>query len=314
MSRLIIRVVEVNKYIFPLLIGLAFVSSGLETYSYLGFLSKYILVDSRFFLVLAMISGTLLIGKKLNTLCALTFKVNTFILPVSLTLYLIMQLLESLHFHNYVFSTYHIQQTNFLYIVFLSSALFLISKLVRQKPFLLNMSVFKLAIVFIFTVVFLDGAVKTMDAAVYTDIYILSHINASYDFKMEERWGLYYDYIKFVKANTPENASILVPPQELPWFSTGNVGLNRYFLFPRKMGNGSYNEPMDLSNYDYVLLVWGEWDGADKSAYGWPKIPIKAEKIIYFESATGVVREKNGNYDPKSITTDGVWGIIKVKK
>jgi len=229
-------------------------------------------------------------------------------------LYIAMQFLESSNFHNYVFSTYHLQPTNFFYIVFLSLVLFLISKLIKQKQFISNLSVFKLTILFIFFVAFLDGFIKTVDTAIYTDIYILSHINASYDFKMNERWGLYYDYIKFVKANTSENASILVPPQELPWLSTGNVGLNRYFLFPRKMGNASDSDLMDLSTYDYVLLVWGEWNGANKDAYGWPKVPIKAEKIIYFNPETGEVTEKMGNYDPKTILTDGVWGIIKIKK
>ena len=168
-------------------------------------------------------------------------------------------------------------------------------------------------IVFIFTIVLLDWIVVIMKVVVPNDIYILSHIKASYDFKMKERWGIYYDYIKFVKENTPENASILIPPQKFPWPSSGNVGLNRYFLFPRNMGNGSYNEPMDLRNYDYVLLVWGE-EGGVKSDYGWPKIPLKAEKIIYFNPDTGAVTEKIENYDPKLVPVNGAWGIIKIKQ
>ena len=306
---------KINGFIFPVLVFVAYSFSLAESYSYIGFLRKYILVDSRFFLILVIISAALLIGKKLNSLSVLVFEVNSIIiLPVSLILYLAMQFLESFHFHNYVFSRYHIQQTNFFYLVFLSMVIFLISRIIKQKVTFPETSVIKMAIVLIFAAVFLDGTVKTVDAAFYSDIYILSHVNASYDFKMSEQWGAYYDYIKFVKTYTPDSASILVPPQELPWLSTGNVGLDRYFLFPRNLGNGTSSKPMDLSNYDYVLLVWGEWANADKSTYGWPKVPIKAEKIIYFDSGTGKASEKVGNYDPVLSPANGVWGIIKVKK
>jgi len=313
MLKLITKVFKINKYIFPLLISLAFISLGIETCSYFGFLSKYIWVDSKFFLVLALFSTTFMLGEKPNALDDLVFRVNFIVFPSSVVLYILMQYLESSHFPNYIFSTYHIQLVNFLYIVLLSLVLFYISKLPRQKSFFLNTPLFKLVIVFIFTMVLLDGAVMIMKVVVPNDIYILSHLNASYDFKMKERWGIYYDYIKFVKANTPGNASILVPPQKFPWPSSGNVGLDRYFLFPRNLRNGSYNEPIDLSKYDYVLLVWGE-EGGVKSDYGWPKIFIKAEKIIYFDPITCAVTEKIENYNPKLVPASGSWGIIKVKQ
>jgi hypothetical protein len=305
---------SLNINIFPLLVGCAFVLLGLETYTYIGFVKKFIFVDSRFFLVMAVFSGLLLIGKKINNLCDLTFKVNGAILSISSVLYLAMQILEARHFRNYIFSTYHVQIANFLNIVFFSAVIFIMSKLIKQKFRIRRFSIYHLIVSIILTASFLIGVVNTVDQAVYTDIYILFHFNASYDFKMHERWGLYYNYIKFVKANTPENASILVPPQELPWYSTGNVGLDRYFLFPRNLANGSYDKAMDLQGYDYVLLVWGEWNDADKSLYGWPKIPINSEKVIYYEAATGVVREQDGNYDPRLIPASGAWGIIKIRK
>jgi hypothetical protein len=225
-----------------------------------------------------------------------------------------MQFLEAVHFHNFIFSTYHIQQTNFFNIVALSAVIFLVSKLVKQKSVIAEISVIKLAVLIIFIVVFFDGFVKTADTAAYNDIYILTHINASYDFKMTERWGIYYSYIEFVKENTSPEASILVPPQELPWYSTGNVGLNRYFLYPRNMGNGSFDKPMDLKGYDYILLVWGEWNNASTNFYGWPRIPIEAEKVIYFDPETKLVKEVDGNYDPELSISNGAWGIIKLKK
>jgi hypothetical protein len=176
--------------------------------------------------------------------------------------------------------------------------------------------VLKPLLMLIFITAFINGAVKTVDAAVFTNIYVFFHLDASYDYKMTalDRWSNYYDYIKFVKDNTPKNASILVPPQQLPWYSTGNVGLDRYFLYPRNLENGNLNESIDSSKYDYVLIVWGEWNIDDKNVYGWPKVPVKANSIIYFDPATRGVSEKKENYNPIESTENGVWGIIKVKK
>jgi len=307
------KLIKANTLFFPFLVFSTYAFIILESYSYIGVLRRFILVDSRFLILLAMISTILLIGRRLNSLCFLTFKINKIIFILSLIAYLVMQFLESLHFHNYVFSTYHIQPTNFFYIVVFAFLIFIISRLLKQKLFALNTSVIRLIITTVTIFVFINGLVKTVDAAMYSDVYILTHLNSSYDYKMAERWGIYYDYMKFVKANTPEKASILIPPQELPWYSTGNRGLDLYFLFPRNLDNGSYNNLVDLKKYDYILLSWGEWNEVEKDRYGWPKEKIMAEKIIYFDPATKLTKEKIKDYDPKDVT-DGVWGLIKIKK
>jgi hypothetical protein len=178
----------------------------------------------------------------------------------------------------------------------------------RNKYSLKNIAIF-----LILPIVFMVNFVNVLDSAIGSDIFVLTHLDYSYNDKMRESWGLYYDYIKFVKENTPENASILVPPQQTPWLSTGNVGLDRYFLYPRILVNGGVDASDGLGKYDYVLLVWGEWNGADKNSYGWPREKIKTDKIIYFDPATKAVREKNENFDPMLLPTSGAWGIIKLR-
>jgi hypothetical protein len=313
MLKILMGVAKANKYLFPLLVGLAFIALGVETYTYFGALSKYIWVDSRFFLVLALVSAVFLTGDKHNALDSWIFKLNSIVFPVSALIYIVMLFLESSHFPNYIFSTYHIQPANFLYIVLLSLGLFFVSQLTKQKPFFRNVFVSRCIIIFIFVSVYLSGAVGVTQAVVFSDINVFSHINASYDFKMRELWGEYYDYAKFVKEYTPENASILVPPQKFPWASSGNVGVDRYFLFPRNLANGSFDGPLDVKSYDYVMLVWREW-GGDESTFGWPKVPIQAEKIIYFDPVTYSTTERLGNYDPKLVSADKAWGLIKIKK
>ena len=321
MSKLTKQIVELNKYLFPFLLFAAFASLGIETYTYIGFLRQFIFVDSRFFLVLGVVSAVVYkSSKKLKyspklfvDLSKKFIGVNKILMPVFFVTYLGMQFLEALHFHNYVFSTYHLQQTNFLYLVLFSFAIYVTPNFMGQYSIFKKTTPPYFIIVFIALIAFLNGAVKTVDAAVFTDTYILLHSGVSYDYKMNERWGVYYDYIKFVESNTPKNTSILVPPQMLPWYSTGNVGLDRYFLFPRVIGSGSYDAPIEQAKYKYIMLVWGEWGGADKIAYGWPKVPVNAKRVIYFNPSTKEVVEKAGDFDPKSIPLNGAWGIIETK-
>lgn len=303
-----------NPVAFPFMVLLGYGFTFIETYSYLGFLSKYILVDSRFFLVLAIVSAFLLVGRKINLTSSLILKINNIFLPLFTILYIVMQTLEVLHFRNYTFSKYHLQPANFFYIVIFSFILFIVSRLIKEGKFIYELSIVRVIIFFVVAYAFLVGLADTLNEAIYTDTYILLHANASYDFKMRERWGIYYSYIKFVKENTPESALILVPPQTSPWGETGNIALDRYFLYPRTLANGRLDNYTNMSDYDYVMISWGEEEGFDKDKYGWPKYPVNAEYIIYFDGDTGSKTIVKENYNPEISKAQGGWGIIKVKK
>jgi hypothetical protein len=287
------KIIAINRYICPFLVGLAFMLSGIETYTYIGFIRKFVFVDSRFFLVLAVISSALVIDKKLNLISVMVFKINCVFLPVLLTVYVLMQTLEASHFHNYVFSTYHLQPENFFYMVILSGSLYILNKFGKKiygVDSILMLGIFSV-LIYIFTV----NLNLSFNQAIYSDLYIAFHPKATYDQKMHDYWGFVYDYITFVKNNTPENSTIMIPPQEAPWFTTGNEAIVQYFLYPRNLVQGTLDKSLDIKSVDYVLLAWGEWTDSDASKYGWPKVKINTEKVIYF----------NG---------DKKWGIIKVKK
>lgn len=309
-----INIKSINGKVFPFIVAFAYLFAILETYFYLGVLRKYILVNSVFFLSLASVSGVYLIGEKLNLLTKFVFKLTYFVFPVSLLLYLFLKALNTLNYDNFVFSRYHIQPENFLYLVVFSFILNLISVSINSKIIIRKPQKLLMIIVFLITFAFLGGVVNTVDEAVANNIYILTHLNSSYDSKMQQRWGIYYEYIKFVKENTPDDASILVPPQMSPWGSTGNISLDRYFLYPRVLKNGGiYGQP-ELNKFDYIMIAWGEEDGIEKTMYGWPKVAIPAENILYFDGNSKTVTEKLGNFDPKDLSKYGGWGLIKIKK
>jgi voltage-gated potassium channel Kch len=283
------KIIEINRLIFPFLVSMTFFLIFLETYSYIGFIGKFIIIDSRFFLALSLVSAFLLRQKSV-----LVFKVNRIILPLLLALYLVMQVFEAARYHNYIFSSVHLQPGNFFYLIVLSGGLFIFDRL--KKGTIEVNNILKLGIILVSIFIFTENFTLTAHQAISSDLYILLHPRATYGAKMQNYWGFFYEYMTFVKSSTLENSTIMIPPQELPWLSIGNGALVRYFLYPRKIISGKTDSLPNIGSADYVMIAWGEWEGSDPSKYGWPKVNVPAEKTIYM------------NKDSKA------WGIIKIKK
>jgi len=94
-------------------------------------------------------------------------------------------------------------------------------------------------------------------------IFMINNPRATYDQKMELKVGKqFYNYVLFVKNNTPEDSTILIPPfPTWPWAQTGNIPYMTYFLYPRTLLNGKeYTPGYDLKkdDIDFVLVAWGE--------------------------------------------------------
>lgn len=149
-------------------------------------------------------------------------------------------------------------------------------------------------------------------------VFMLRNVNLDYNSKMEMKIGkVSYDYILFIKDNTSENTTILIPPQAYPWYETSNIAYMRYFLFPRNLINGDEKDPkVDIKSVDYVLIDYGE---TTVSQYGytnvWPKFNVEGKYIIYWDPQTGAVRtDKTGIY--KYVVGDNTekWGLIKIEK
>lgn len=169
-----------------------------------------------------------------------------------------------------------------------------------------------IALLLIENLVFLEP--KTLLKNIF---FIIKNPSLSYDQKMRYQVGdLFYDYTSFVRLNTPETATILIPPQDYPWPQTGNAGYLRYFLYPRKLVVGKEYEPgVDLSggNIDFILIAKGESQLMGKNtSYGWPKFPVIADTLIFFgKEMKG--QEIKSNYVFSEATANR-WGLIKLKK
>jgi len=330
------RVLKINKSVFPFLIGISFSFLLLESYMYIGFLRKFILLDSRYFLIFSIISISLLFYSKLSeekykssTLEKFVLNLNAFLFfPISI-FYWIMTVSNTIHYPNYVFATFHIQPENYLNVIFLSLLLFILklyklSKLkrgqylrcIRGKLFVFNKApkvLILLVVIFISLAVYVVSNLPIVLKSVFNNIiFVSTHLNYTYDDKMRKKWGFYYDYMEFIKSYTPPDATILIPPQSNHWLTSGNSGLDRYFLYPRNLLNADVFS-IPNSGYGYVLIDKGEWYN-DAVDWGWPKVAVKAEKIWYIDPGTLKVTEVEKDFDPKDPFNMQAWGLIKVRK
>lgn len=286
-----------NKIFLLIVVLFTFVSLFAESYKYSGFVRNHFYIDPLILVGISVLTAILQKEKR-----SLAFKINRFVLPVTSIIYLIFEFLEAKYYPNYVFSHIHMQPQNFFNLVLFSGILLLVENfnLEKNKTFdKFNLKSFAALLLFItFLITLTESVSKTLNLAINSDFYMLNHLSFNYDDKMKERWGFYYDYMEFIRDNTPENSKILIPPQAY-YASVGNAGLDRYFLYPRPLGNGDlYN--VITKGYDYVLIN-----------PGWPKETIKTDKILILNSDKSISQFKN-IYDPNMISN--FWGILKLSQ
>lgn len=101
----------------------------------------------------------------------------------------------------------------------------------------------------------------------------------TYEEKMRSKWGDYYEYMVFVRENTPAGATIIIPPQGDQWPMTGNGGLDSYFLYPRRLVG------MDqMPEAAYVLVVEAE----DGSGEVFPPGGVPSGQVRWIRPGWGV--------------------------
>ncbi len=234
-----------------------------------------------------------------------------------LSLYVVLKIANRLTYANFVFSKLHVQPNNLFWpvlISFIPAAILWIPRIDFKKllkiKFVLTLFVFSIIIANFYKIY------KTEQWAFQ---FIITNPRASYGDKMRRAVGqVFYDYTQFINKYTPENSVVLMPPQAFPWPQSGNGAFLRYFVYPRKVGNGGEYTPgekVKLENFNYVLLAWGETETTEGAyTHGWPKFDVPAEKIIFMNEDGTIGGEVAGNYRYKDYKDKRVWGLIKVKR
>lgn len=231
-----------------------------------------------------------------------------------LILYIVLKITDRLTYANFVFSNLHIQPNNLLWPTLISFLPVIIVWFPRInfKKLLTFQSILTLFVTSI--VVFNIFRIYKMEWWAFQ--FIITHPQASYGEKMRRAVGPeFYNFTQFINKYTPENSSILIPPQAFPWPQSGNEAFMRYFIHPRKMRNDAeYESKADWKDFNYVVLNWGETDSTEPPyTHGWPKFDVPADKIIFMNLDGSYGGEIKGDYHYKDYKDKKVWGLIIVK-
>jgi len=105
----------------------------------------------------------------------------------------------------------------------------------------------------------------------------LMDLHISYDEKMRRKYEWYYDFVSFIRKNTPDDATILFPHQFVWSYS------NEYFLLPRRLHYGNRETLRKLKPPVYVV-IYKEF----------PTFKVEGPRMIY-DSLSGLI-----HYQPKS--------------
>lgn len=324
------RTVELIYYFVPFLLVFSIALLILETITYPGFTRKVLLLSSKefsiiiFFISLVSILSVDHYNKFFKTLLLNVFSFNLLILPVLSFFYFSLIIEQNNNTQNYVFSTYHIHVSQFKLVLIYSIAIFTLSIVNTNRKKIIKFIANELKmgenavirqLIFVLILIFI---LKNTFSILENISENFSHIIVSpfATFEEKQKWKIgEIDYYKFIVNNTPQDSTILVPPQTSPWLTVGNVGYIRYFLYPRNIVSGKI-ENNSFENIDYVLIAKGTWPASNENLYGWPKQRISAEKIIFFNMEKNTTEFLDSPYFDlnNDLSYKYRWGLIKLYK
>lgn len=324
-------------YIFIFLWGFALFLAFAESFFYPGVVIKFFSFNPLYIYAVLFLLGLGISFSRISkesTEYSILKKFNWILLCVFGLLLSLFIILGIVNYPNYVFSVFHIHTKAFInvFVIILFTHLVLSrfnsidkpSRFIKHSYLKLTgkySKIFPIALISIIFVLWilaknLVGIEKILNKNLP---FMLNNPQATYEEKMGEKIGNdFVNYTKFIKENTPENATILLPPfPAYPWPQTGNIPYMRYFLYPRKLLNGNEYEPAHNysdENIDYVLITWGETETTSGNyTHGWPKFNVNAKKYIYYLNGEET-QEVMGNYNYQDYKDKKMWGLIEVKK
>lgn len=126
---LFVKLLKINRILFPFIIIVSFLLFSLETYKFSGFVKRYFFITPRNLLVICFLSTLLLfcsslIGKKKDGITEkiekIVMNINLIISPLILLFSFALEFLEQTKYPNYVLLTFHVNLLRLPYIICLN--------------------------------------------------------------------------------------------------------------------------------------------------------------------------------------------------
>ena len=99
----------------------------------------------------------------------------------------------------------------------------------------------------------------------------------------ESKFGVQYKYLELLAQHVPNDATVLLPPQDEKWPAIGNQPVVRYFLYPRDLVSGLLLNNQKLA--DGVKEAYFVEITPDIESTHWPTINLSTNQIIFDEKS-----------------------------
>ncbi len=276
----------------------------IESVAYLGYFANHLKIPSLIIYILSIFFLFFSIPKAKKSYKIISTSLLLFATITTLAFFSL-NLLELFNYQNFVFARFHINLRGLNYLTFLSIFFYLVTQLSHKPKRLANSGL--LAALIFFTLANFSAIVPEITKQLQI---IIKNPTATYDQKMTTTFPDFYPAIKIIENLTPKDATIIIPPQKIPWVSEGNDAYLNRFLYPRTIIHLPEDQTLP-SGKVYLIIARGAWPADDKSLHGWPKTTISAKQIWQIDINSNSSQNYQRDYDPATDTWD--WGLIEAK-
>jgi len=299
------RAIKPEKLYFLVFTALILLPPITEIFTYHGFIKKHLFIDAGYIVTFGLFLLIIVYKKYIGVFDkGYYFYAGSFI---TLAIFLISAVLEEYNYPNYVFTKFHINYKNAPLLVaalftggFVNSAVKYLSKIVKKNP-----SIF--LIISFLSAVFIFKQAKYISVSVMRIFpLIIAKPGLSYSEKLYYFWDNPVKYLDYVSILTNENASIYLPTSTSAQEITGNIGLVRYFLYPRKLNLYDPEKSVD----GYVIASPGNELG-DGNFNNWPDFDIECEFFYLIDLKNQSVNFVKSEFSSGLISGD-TWALIKI--
>jgi hypothetical protein len=278
----------------------------LELFTYSGFIQKHLFLPLNIFLYVAFIIIIFLVIRSKRQPDKI-FSELFFVLALIVLLTMLgLGSIEILKYPNFVFSKTHIDIKNFPNLIALLASISFILLTTNKigTIFSKNKNIAGTLTLLLAVFVYRNTSVVAGTIRRLAPMAVAKP-SAAYEDKMYYLWSDPYRFLDAVKYLTDEHATIYLPPRSSPQAITGNPGIVRYFLYPRKLV--SY-EPGDEDGY-LVASPGNELGNGDYKL--WPEELIKADYFYLIDTKKESIKVIVGDFEPDVIKNNN-WALLKI--
>lgn len=291
--------------LFIFLISLALVTIELFTFS--GFVRKHFVFSLNYYLFFSFLLFLTIPIEKSQKYFR---KVGAFLFATSLVVFFMMVALASVElvkYPNYIFSKIHLELKNLpLLVGYLLTLSFISLYLQKLSKTFKNSDIFYLFFSFLLVIFVFNNSVQVAGNIRRFLPPVFAYPMATYSDKMFYLWGDPLRFLEDTAKLIPDNSRVFIPPKDVAHAVTGNLGFDRYFLYPREILSFDPGK----SSGGYLISSPGNELGNGVFSR-WPDFNVDSNYYWFIDANKNVTKKVFDSYKFRMLKGKD-WALIKI--